>query len=315
MKVFISSTVHDLEDLRASLQVWLGGRGYPSLATQDGTIPVDSSKHSYAVCLDAARDCDCLVAIIGGRFGGVMDDGSEHSITLAEILEALKYGRRVWVFVRKDVWDAKNIYDKYKRAGVPFEKSDIVSDERVFQLIDEIRRRRTGNWLFTFQKAPDLIETLRVQLDAFVSAVTATVPDEPHPELTADEKRLLLYCLVNETGLRVYSDAYELPCVKAPFQYFGSEYTALAYELTRNEDHPKVSTPAQRAERLRWMGVFTALRNKHLLGKPETEVWWVPTQAGRDAAESVRAWRVVHAPSEVPLPGMETSVKYFWDIA
>jgi hypothetical protein len=83
MKVFISSTVHDLKDLRASLQEWLEGRGYTVLASEDGTIPVDSSKHSYAVCLEAARDCDCLVAIIDGRFGGVMPDG-KRSITLAE---------------------------------------------------------------------------------------------------------------------------------------------------------------------------------------------------------------------------------------
>src|ERR1700744_4959049 len=68
MKIFISSTVHDLKDLRASLQQWLEGRGYTVLASEDGTIPVDSSKHSYAVCLEAARDCDCLVAIIDGRF-------------------------------------------------------------------------------------------------------------------------------------------------------------------------------------------------------------------------------------------------------
>jgi hypothetical protein len=327
MKVFISSTVHDLEDLRASLQEWLEGRGYTVLASEDGTIPVDSSKHSYAVCLEAARDCDCLVAIIDGRFGGVMPDG-KRSITLAEIEEAFDHERRVWVFVRKAVWDAMAVYKPYKADGVPFHSSSIVSDERVFQLIDDLRRRPTGNWLFTFRTAPDLIETLRVQLEAFVSAGTAAVPDEPHPELTAavpdephpelsaDEKRLLLYCLVNETGLMVYSSTYELECVRAPFQYFGYEYTPQARELTRDEDQPHVAAPEQHAERLRWMSALARLKNKHLLGKPETEVWWVPTQAGRDAAESVLAWRVVHAPSSVPVPSMmESSVKYFWDVA
>ena len=183
MKVFISSTVHDLKDLRASLQEWLERRGYTVLASEDGTLPVDSSKHSYAVCLDAARDCDCLVAIIDARFGGVMPDG-KRSITLAEIEEAFKHKRRVWVFVREAVWNAKDTYNEYKRAGVPFQPSKTVSDERVLDLIDALRRRPTGNWLFTFHTAPDLIETLRVQLEAFVSAGTAAVPDEPHPKLT-----------------------------------------------------------------------------------------------------------------------------------
>jgi hypothetical protein len=199
---------------------------------------------------------------------------------------------------------------------VPFKASKIVTDERVFQLIDDIRGQPTGNWLSTFNVPTDLIDKLQVQLEAVVSAGTAAVPDEPHPELTADEKRLLLYCLVNETGLMVSSNTYEMQCVRAPFQYFGYQYTAHAHELTRDEDQPKVATPEQHAERLRWMSAFDRLKHKQLLGKPEPEVWWVPTHAGRDAAQSVRTWRLAHAPSSVPVPSMfENSVNYFWDVA
>lgn len=317
MKVFISSTIFDLKDLRDSLQQWLEGRGHTVLASEDGTIPIDSSKHSYDVCLEAARNCDCLVAIIDGRFGGLMRDGKT-SITLAEIHEAFDHGRRVWVFVRQSVWDAKEVYKRYKADGVPFKPSGIVDDERVFQLIDDIRGRKTGNWLSTFNRPTDLIDKLQVQLEA-VSAGTAAVPDEdePHPELTADEKRLLLYCLVNETGLKVYSNKYEMPCVRAPVQYFGYQYTAQAHELTRDEDQPKVATSEQHDERLRWMNAFDRLKNKQLLGKPEPEAsWWVPTHAGRDAAESVRKWRCDHAPSSAPVPAtFEYSVTYFWDVA
>jgi hypothetical protein len=208
------------------------------------------------------------------------------------------------------------VYKRYTAAGVPFEASNIVTDERVFQLIDDIRRRSTGNWLSTFNLPTDLIDKLQIQLEAVESAGTAAVPDEPHPELTADEKRLLLYCLVNETGLMVSSNTYEMKCVRAPFQYFGYQYTAQAHELTRDEDQPKVATPEQHDERLRWMSAFDRLRDKQLLGKPESEVWWVPTHAGRDAAESVRKWRRAHAPSSVPVASVfENSVKYFWDVA
>jgi Domain of unknown function (DUF4062) len=316
MKVFISSTIFDLKDLRDSLQQWLRGKGYTVLASEAGTIPIDSSKHSYDVCLEAARTCDCLVAVIDGRFGGLMPDG-ETSITLAEIHQALAYGRRVWVFVRQSVWDAKEVYKAYTAAGAPFKPSKIVPDERVFLLIDDIRGRPTGNWLLTFNLPTDLIDKLQVQLEAVVSEGTAAVPDEPHPELTADEKQLLLYCLVNETGLKVYSSTYEMPCVRAPVQYFGYEYTAQAHDLTRDEDQPKVPTSEQREERLRWMSAFDQLKNKQLLGKPKPEAsWWVPTHAGRVAAASVRKWRLDHPPSSVPVPSMfENSVKYFWDVA
>lgn len=175
-KVFLSSTIYDLRDLRDAVQIALRKDGYTVLASEDGSIPVDSSKHSYEVCLDAARNCDCLVAVIDGRFGGTMPDG-KISITQAEVETALDKARQVYVFVRQGVWDAKEVYTAHAKAGHPFVASKIVDDERVFHVIDAIRKRATGNWIFQFNKPSELIETVILQLQSFqASQKTASLP-------------------------------------------------------------------------------------------------------------------------------------------
>ena len=77
----------------------LAAHGFTMLLSEEGTIPLDSSKHSYNLCIDAAKKCDFLIAIIDGRFGGEVP-GTGKSITLAEIEAALDAGKQVRVFVR-----------------------------------------------------------------------------------------------------------------------------------------------------------------------------------------------------------------------
>jgi hypothetical protein len=170
-KVFLSSTIYDLRDLRDAFESALRKEGYTVMASEYGSIPVYSSKHSYEVCLEAARTCDCLIAVIDGRFGGTMPDGKT-SITQAEIEAALGKRKQVYVFVRQGVWDAKEIYSAHAKAGHPFVASKIVDDERVFHVIDEIRKRPTGNWIFQFNRLNDLIETVFFQLQSYQASMT-----------------------------------------------------------------------------------------------------------------------------------------------
>lgn len=161
-KGFISSTVLDLKDLRDYLEQALGAHGFKMLASEKGSIPVDSTKHSYQVCIDAARECDFLVAIIDGRYGGDLPGGK--SITLAEVEAALEAGKKVWVFCRQSVWDAREILRPYFAAGVKFRPSKIVGDASVFRVIDAIRKRMTGNWIFQFTTPTDILTVLSEQL-------------------------------------------------------------------------------------------------------------------------------------------------------
>lgn len=171
-RIFLSSTIYDLKDLRNTVEGSLRDRGYAILASESGNIPVDSSKHSYDICLNAARNCECLIAIIDGRFGGVMPSSTK-SITQAEIEAALDNGKQVLVFVRQGVWDAKEIYKAYQKSGNQFIPTKLVDDERIFDLIDGIRRRARANWIFQFNLPSDLISQITRQLESIEASAEA----------------------------------------------------------------------------------------------------------------------------------------------
>ena len=171
-RVFLSSTIYDLKDVRNTVQKALRDQGYAVLASEDGSIPIDSSKHSYAICLKAAKNCECLIAIIDSRFGGVMP-GSMVSITQAEVEAALDQGRQVLIFVRQAVWDAKEVYKAYKSKGHPFVPTKLVDDERVFDLINAISKRARANWIFQFNLPDDLIAKILFQLESIEASKDA----------------------------------------------------------------------------------------------------------------------------------------------
>ncbi len=160
--VFISSTIHDLKDLRDALDNELTRHGYKTLLSEKGTIPVDSSKHTYDDCIDAARNCDFLIAIFDGRLGGIVPTSGK-SITVTEVEAALDAGKQVYVFVRQSVWDAMEVLRPYFKDRVHFRASKIVEDKRVFETLDVIRKRVTGNWIFQFNLPTDIIRQLSAQ--------------------------------------------------------------------------------------------------------------------------------------------------------
>ncbi len=156
---FISSTIHDLKDLRNNLCSDLSKHGYQMLLSEKGMIPADSSMHSYDSCIKAAKECDLLVAVIDGRYGGSFKDSGK-SITQVEVEAALDAGRQVRMFVRQSVWDAKEILRPYLESRQEFMPTKIVSDGRVFDVIDALKSRLKGNWIFQFNSPSDILEQL-----------------------------------------------------------------------------------------------------------------------------------------------------------
>jgi hypothetical protein len=165
MKILISSTIYDLKDLRASLKDKLETNGHEVIASEHGTVPIASNKHSYEQCLDAVENCDCLIALIGGRFGGEYPPNSGKSITEAEIERAIERGKRTLVFVRQSVWDALATQKEYRKDGVPYKPvNNIVEDTRVFDVLDRLRKKPKDNWLFFFNNQNDLFPQIDAQL-------------------------------------------------------------------------------------------------------------------------------------------------------
>ena len=161
--ILISSTCHDLGDLRDFLDYELTRHGFVTVLSDKGTVPVKCDRHSYENCLDAARSCDITLGVIGGRFGGKYP-GTDKSITQMEIEEAIGAGKHVLVVARHGVLTAKEILRPYSKDGIPFRPSKVVEDERVFSVLDEITKLKTGNWIHGFERPREILEYLAVQL-------------------------------------------------------------------------------------------------------------------------------------------------------
>lgn len=163
-KIFVSSTVYDLKDLRSilynKLKEW---KVFYPLLSEEGTVPVNSENHSYEDCLIAARNCDIFILIIGGRFGGeYYEDGI--SITHKEYREAYRSRKEIFTFVNNDMMIAKEILKPYIK-DYGFKPSKIVEDERTFKFIDEVRSQQKGNWIFTYNNVIDIINILSIQFN------------------------------------------------------------------------------------------------------------------------------------------------------
>lgn len=166
MKIFLSSTILDLRDLRDALVNWLTADGHQIIASEKGTLRIEPGKHSYEQCLKAAAECDYLVAVIDGRFGGEYPQkGSNQSITEAEIEIAITQGKKTLVFVRQSIWDSMTTQQVWVKSGEAYRPvKNIIEDVRVFGMIDRLKKRPRDNWIFTFNYPTDLIETIRAQI-------------------------------------------------------------------------------------------------------------------------------------------------------
>lgn len=162
-RILISSTCHDLADLRNFLDLELRSYGFETVLSENGTLPVDSAKHSYENCLDAARECEITVGVIDGRFGGEYQ-GTGKSITQLEIETAIEAGRQVQVFARRNVLAAKEALKPYLTTPAAFRKSKVVEDRRVFDVVDSLTKRTSGNWIHGFDTPQEILFILSKQL-------------------------------------------------------------------------------------------------------------------------------------------------------
>ncbi len=176
-KVFISSTINDLEEERASAKQLLYDKGYyPILSEQDNFGYAPNNIHSHDYCIDELVKCKQMICIIGKEYGGIYagdryesyiekirkESGGEieqPSISLMEFFVGKSKGLVYRIFVQKRVLDEKKVYEKDK------ENYNGYIDKRVFKLINFINHledegKKKGNWFVNF----DSIERFTHQL-------------------------------------------------------------------------------------------------------------------------------------------------------
>ncbi|VVO86291.1 hypothetical protein PS903_02035 [Pseudomonas fluorescens] len=191
LKVFISSTCYDLSVVRSQIRMFVQDFGHEPVMSEYNDVLYDYRYHTHKNCVDEVSACDMLVLFIGSRFGGkaipslkdqldldklkevsrncdFLSDSDSISITQVEVLKAVELGMPIFVFVESGVWHDHALYEKNK--GKPFlKKIDFPSIQKketatyIFEFINFLRLRSTGNSLYPFSRLGDIEDTLRRQ--------------------------------------------------------------------------------------------------------------------------------------------------------
>jgi len=158
--VMVSSTFYDLKQVRSDLAAFIGDElGYTALLSELPSFPVDPDLDTIENCRRRVeQSADILVLIIGGRYGSI-DARTDKSITNVEYSTARAKGIPVYVFVEKHIISILPIWLRNPDGDF----SDVVDTPRLFDFVSQIRTSENV-WVFPFEDAKEVIETLRMQL-------------------------------------------------------------------------------------------------------------------------------------------------------
>ncbi len=168
LKILVSSSVFGYEELLESTYALLESFGYEVLMSHKGTMPVNPDESALESCLDAVSQCDVFLGIILPRYGSGIEEPGSHSITHREFIKAIELNKPRWFLVHEHVAVARQLLSPYRKkddagkdrhpfewdAGIPFQKTAILSDLRVIDMFELAMRHdvpklkdRSGNWV------------------------------------------------------------------------------------------------------------------------------------------------------------------------
>lgn len=191
-KVFLSSTCYDLKQIRSDLFDFFIDFGFSPILSEYPNFPIDPDKNAIENCIENVKNnTDIFILVIGNRYGSQISDGK--SITNTEYIYAKKLGIPIYIFIYKPVLNIIPVWEKNKNGDF----SEIVDSTKIFEFIRTIRET-DNKWCFDFEKAQDIISTLRIQLSHLFKETlklqrrfNSGLPDF-YSELSSDAINLLL---------------------------------------------------------------------------------------------------------------------------
>lgn len=164
-RVFVSSTCYDLKYIRENLKYFIKTLGYDPVLSEEGSVYYDPSKHVQDACLSEVPNCQLLVLIIGGRFGGQYKETGK-SITNAEYEAAIRAKIPIFALIEEAVnADYRVFLTNLENPHI--DKSKIkypsVDSVKIFAFIDEVRTNAVNNALQPFKDFGDIESYLRQQ--------------------------------------------------------------------------------------------------------------------------------------------------------
>lgn len=172
MKVFVSSTVYDLLDVRAEVAATLASMGISPVLSDDATSGFDTAHatNSIETCLINVENCDEVIVILDKRYGPRLGKlGFPNvSATHLEYKKARELGKPIHFFVRDRleadyfIWKKNRMRPELKLSWVDAE------DLGVFDFLEEHRSLTSNaikNWIIAFTTVVDLKKAMQRTLE------------------------------------------------------------------------------------------------------------------------------------------------------
>lgn len=183
IRVFVSSTIRDLSDVRSALRYWLEELGFEVLLTELNDFDREPTGSTFDACLDAIGTCDYYILLVGSRSGGEFEPGvsiTNQEFRVARGLEA--EGRLAIIpFIRSDVHASLPLSDDEAAKSLNRD-THAVNPEKARVNIADIRRfwdevskapvpstppRPSGTRFYNkFSTFKELADALKIQLRA-----------------------------------------------------------------------------------------------------------------------------------------------------
>ena len=171
-KVFISSTVYDLIDIRREVEHLLREMNLDPIlsGSNSSSFKIDDKVQSVECCLVNLRTCDTVIVILCQRYGSPIpgfEDGTL-SATHLEYREAVSNNKRILFYVR-DTLEAERA-SRRKNKGPDYKPfwahpDDFVPLLRFFEEHKKLSKdREHSNWVSTFTDSVDLKRLVRQHL-------------------------------------------------------------------------------------------------------------------------------------------------------
>lgn len=173
MRVFVSSTVYDLLDVRAEVAELLRELGIAPVMSDDklSDFDVKQDVNSIETCLLNVESSDEVILILDQRYGPRLGSYGfdDVSATHLEYRRAVKHRRPIHVFVRDRLEADHAIWKKNKRnPSIALSWLQHERDQGLFELIEEhsklVAASPVTNWYTRFTTSTDLKAGLRKYL-------------------------------------------------------------------------------------------------------------------------------------------------------
>lgn len=171
MKVFISSTVFDLIDVRAELENLIRDMGLSPVLSDSSTsdFVVNTDANSIETCLVNVRASDIMLVVLSNRYGPSLENAGfpNLSATHLEYKEARNIGIPIYVYVR-DRLESDYHFWKKDKARKDFSWVKKETDYPLFDFIHEhqalSKTQEKSNWYSTFSNSVELKKLVRRDL-------------------------------------------------------------------------------------------------------------------------------------------------------